>query len=71
MDKVQSSYVKCCGVHSYKDYVYKSGGNSTGNSTTNEYNVPKSCCKDEKNCKADQVIDDSYLLARFEFCLKA
>ena len=64
MDKVQESVIKCCGVNSYKDYVYTSGGNATviGNSTsTTQYKVPKSCCKDGKTdgCKNDQVITDA------------
>lgn len=59
LDKVQSYYVKCCGVDSYKDYVYKNDNSSVSNATITEYNVPKSCCIDDKNCKFNQVIDDT------------
>ena len=54
MDKVQESYVKCCGVNSYKDY-FTTGPttNTTGNSSTTVKSVPKSCCinKDYAKCK--------------------
>jgi len=60
MDKVQSDIIKCCGVNGYKDYVYtNTNTNTTSNSTKTEYKVPKSCCKDEKSCKNDKIIDDS------------
>jgi len=63
MDKVQSNYIKCCGVDNYKDYVYVRGNSSAaGNSTQiTEYKVPKSCCLDGKydGCKYDMVIDDN------------
>lgn len=67
MDKVQSSYIECCGVDSYKDYSYvnsTAGGNNTAggdNTSFNQYKVPKTCCKDGKidGCKFDQLINDN------------
>jgi len=53
MDKVQESYVKCCGVNSYKDY-FAPATNTTGNSTVQK--VPKSCCdKKAKKCHFDKL----------------
>lgn len=46
MDQVQSK-IKCCGVTTYKDYFNKT---TNATSLVKKESVPKSCCKDEKNC---------------------